>query len=111
MSDSEELVELPEEEDDLFGDEPADEVLEDRSRAGSERDDAASDQDAGEGYGRDDEAPAITDYETKVIEAVEMQRHRIPKAKDQRVSRHGGPSRPRRALTMNSCDLFASPSS
>ncbi|WQF78027.1 Putative leo1-like protein [Colletotrichum destructivum] len=85
MSDSEDLVELPEEdEEDLFGDEPADDVLEDRSRAGSERD-AASDQDAGEGYGRDDEVPASTDYETRVIEAVEMQRHRIPKAKDQRL--------------------------
>lgn len=86
MSDSEDLVELPEEDDeeDLFGDEPADDAQEDRSRAGSER--AASDQDADEDGERFDAAPTTTDYETKVIEAVEMQRHRIPKAKEQRVS-------------------------
>ncbi|KAF9879314.1 hypothetical protein CkaCkLH20_03547 [Colletotrichum karsti] len=85
MSDSEELVELPEDEegDDLFGDELADDVQEDRSRAGSER--AASDQDAGEDGERFDAAPTSTDYETKVIEAVEMQRHRTPKAKEQRL--------------------------
>ncbi|OLN88639.1 RNA polymerase-associated protein LEO1 [Colletotrichum chlorophyti] len=86
MSDSEDdLVELPEEEDeDLFGDEPADAEAGLGTPPRSDGD-AASDQDAGEGYGRDDELPTSTDYETKVIEAVEMQRHRIPKAKDQRL--------------------------
>ncbi|KAF4819636.1 RNA polymerase-associated protein LEO1 [Colletotrichum siamense] len=85
MSDSEELVELPEEEEeDLFGDEAADELPEDRSRAGSER--AASDGlAADEDEERYDAGPTSTDYETKVIEAVEMQRHRIPKAKEQRL--------------------------
>ncbi|KAF6842732.1 hypothetical protein CMUS01_02793 [Colletotrichum musicola] len=87
MSDSEELVELPEdeeEEEDLFGDEPADDAQDDRSRAGSER--AGSDQDDAEGGARDEEAAtAAADYRTKVIEAVEVQRHRVPKAKDQRL--------------------------
>ncbi|KAL0939092.1 RNA polymerase-associated protein leo1 [Colletotrichum truncatum] len=85
MSDSEDLVELPEEDDeeDLFGDEPADDVQEDRSRAGSER--AVSDRDAAEDEGAFDYGQTSADYETKVIEAVEMQRHRIPKAKDQRL--------------------------
>ncbi|TDZ24031.1 RNA polymerase-associated protein LEO1 [Colletotrichum orbiculare MAFF 240422] len=84
MSDSEDLVELPEEdeEEDLFGDEPADDAQEDRSRAGSER--AASELDGGEeGERGDDDVPH--DYETRMIEAIEMQRHRVPKAKDQRL--------------------------
>lgn len=95
MSDSEELVELPEdeeEEEDLFGDEPADDAQDDRSRAGSER--AGSDQDDAEGGARDYDTTAAADYRTKVIEAVEVQRHRVPKAKDQRVSgRDGSPGR------------------
>lgn len=78
MSDSEDLVEMPEDGDDLFGESDNGDAL-----PGSDRD-AGSDNDAGDrtrAYEDDDDQPAAF-HEDRVIESVEVHRHRIPKPQD-----------------------------
>ncbi|KAK3337221.1 Leo1-like protein-domain-containing protein [Cercophora scortea] len=86
MSDSEDLVEIPEDGgDDLFGDDGGDDdnPLSEVENALSDRDldsDRDDDDEDGRHRGRDGHAPQ--EYREKLVQAVPMYRHRIPKSKD-----------------------------
>lgn len=111
MSDSEELNEIPEDAgSDLFGESDVDDVLpgtEEERGSGSDQDETrekegredgegeASDEEGEKRAGSDEEEDeASVEVQKKVVESVEVQRHRIPKTKNGtvRIFSHGFPS-------------------
>lgn len=84
MSDSEDLVEMPEDGDDLFGESDVGEILPASDKEAGSDDEGDRTRAYGGTFGDYDDQGDQGDafHEERVIEAVQVHRHRIPKATD-----------------------------